>query len=157
MIGECEMTGRQNVELFAVKIEGSLMHVCKECIKYGELVQKPTEFKTKRRIFSSGPGQQDEMIIKDYAKRIKQARESMNLKQSELAQKINEKESLLHKIESNHLKPSFALAKKLSKFLHIKLIETIEPMQVQLDSSSGEGEPLTMEQAFLAAMKKAKK
>ena len=47
----------------------------------------------------------------------------MGLKQEELARKINEKESLIHKLENELVEPSLKLAEKLEKFLKIKLIE----------------------------------
>ena len=157
MIGECEMTGKRNVPLFQVKIEGTIMNVCKECIKYGEQIKKPSSFQSSRPIFSSTSKKADEeFIVKDYASRIKQARESKNLKQSDLAKKLNEKESLMHNIESGHLKPNFPLAKKIAKFLNITLIEKLEPTKNMSSKPITKGEPLTMEAAFLKAMKKKK-
>lgn len=154
MIGECEMTGKRNVELFAVKIEGTIMNVCKECLKYGERVNRPVSFKTSKRSFSRQ--EDNRTIVEDYALKIKQAREQKNLKQSQLANTLNIKESLLHKIESNHLRPSISLAIKLSKYLGIKLLEDLstESPKTMMRNSS---EPPTMESAILEALKKQKK
>ncbi len=40
--------------------------------------------------------------------------------------KINEKESLIHQIETGRFEPNIALTRKLEKFLKIKLIEEHE-------------------------------
>ena len=157
MIGECEMTGKRNVELFQVKIEGTVMNVCKEYVKYGERINKPKSFKSSRPIFSSKNNATDnEFIVKDYAMRIKQGREAKKLKQSQMANKLNEKESLIHNIESGHLKPNFPLAKKIAQFLNIILIEKLQPQKTMNNAPLSSGKPLTMEAAFLAAMKKSK-
>ena len=66
-------------------------------------------------------------IIKDgYGLMIKKTRERLGLKQEELAQKIAEKESIIHKLESGKIRPSMKLAKKLERFLEIKLVEMEE-------------------------------
>lgn len=158
MIGECEMTGKRNAELFQVKIEGSLMNVCKECVKFGEQIDKPKSFKNFRPQFSFRKDEnENKFVVKDYALRIKKSRESKNLKQVDMANKLNEKESLLHNIESGHMKLSFPLAKKLEKFLGITLFETVKETPTNsFQSSKGKNEPLTMEAAFLKAMKKKK-
>ncbi|MCA9477731.1 MAG: TIGR00270 family protein [Nanoarchaeota archaeon] len=157
MIGECEMTGKKNVELFQVKIEGTVMNVCKECIKYGEQVSRPSSFKTRSSSFSRKDESEDQFIVKDFAARIKNGREKKNLKQADMAKQLNEKESLIHNIESGHLKPNFPLAKKLERFLGITLIESVSAVGTTLTPSSQDSGPLTMEAAFLEAMKKAKK
>jgi putative transcription factor len=157
MIGDCEMTGKRGVQLFRIKIDGAFMNVCKECVKFGEKIDKPQSFKTSKGSFNRVDKNANKFIIKAYASAIKKARESKNLKQSEMADKLNEKESLIHKIESGHLKPNFPLAKKLERFLGISLFETIsETQSTTTTSSSKKGEPLTMEAMILAAMKKKK-
>ena len=45
------------------------------------------------------------------------------MKQEELAKRLNEKESLMHKIESNSITPSISLARKLEKALGIKIVQ----------------------------------
>ena len=44
----------------------------------------------------------------------------------EVAKRIAEKESVVHKVESGHMKPNLSLARKFEKFLKISLVETVE-------------------------------
>ncbi|MBU2406933.1 MAG: TIGR00270 family protein, partial [Nanoarchaeota archaeon] len=67
-----------------------------------------------------------EGIVDGYSKIVKEGREKKGLKQEELAKEIAEKESLIHSIESGHIKPSFKTAKKLEVYLNISLIEKYE-------------------------------
>ena len=46
--------------------------------------------------------------------------------QKELARKLNEKVSIIHKMETSSFEPNISLARKLEKFLKIKLIELHE-------------------------------
>ena len=79
-----------------------------------------------------------QIITPDYSELIKKKREKLGLKQEELAKKIAEKESIIHKIESGQFEPSVELARKLEKFLNIKLIEQHEEVKVSL-GKKGEG------------------
>ena len=63
-----------------------------------------------------------DVIVADYAEIIKRSRESKGLKQEELANEINEKTSLIHKLESKRFIPPLLLARKLEKFLDIRLV-----------------------------------
>ncbi len=119
----CELCGKYRNLLSAI-IEGTMMSVCNECAKFGNInVIEKKELKEikPRKIYI------EEKIIEEinpnYSSLIKEAREKMNLKQEELAKKISEKESVIHSLESGALKPQIELAKKLENFLNIKLIE----------------------------------
>jgi uncharacterized protein (TIGR00270 family) len=57
------------------------------------------------------------------------------MRQEEFAMKINEKDSIIHKIEIGHFKPSLKLARKIEKFLGIKLIEIVTEKDNKLKSS----------------------
>ena len=46
--------------------------------------------------------------------------------QKDLAMKLNEKESIIHSIESGRMEPELSLAMKLETFLKINLIETVD-------------------------------
>ena len=110
-----------------VIIEGVMLTVCENCARYGRVV-KIDNFKQKHRKeikIKIAPEITFE-IVNDYSSKIKNARERFGLKQDELALKISEKSSELHNLESGKLKPSFNLARKLEKFLNIKLIEEIK-------------------------------
>ena len=65
-------------------------------------------------------------IVESYPDVIRKGREKKGLKQEELAQQITEKESVIHKLETGHLKPRLKLAKKLEIFLGIELVQNHE-------------------------------
>jgi putative transcription factor len=60
--------------------------------------------------------------VEDYDVRVRQAREKMGLTHEELGKKINEKVSVLKKIETRKIKPDDRLAAKLEHALKIKLL-----------------------------------
>lgn len=125
----CDLCGKKS-QLTEAIIEGSLVSVCKDCSKFGKviLIKKPNTYfenQPKKKLIIKKP-EIIEFVIKNYAQLIKQARESLNLKQKKLAKMLGIKESLLHQIESSHIKPSLQLAKKFQNFFKIKLIETYE-------------------------------
>jgi len=66
-------------------------------------------------------------------------REGLGLKQKELAEKIAEKEALVHKLETGIVEPSIKIAKKLEKFLKIKLVEEQEQTAESFISPKREG------------------
>ena len=113
----CELCGNEGI-LVEAEIEGVKLDVCYDCSKYGIIVNlKNTAWKA--RTIKLQP---TDLIIDDYAFRIKNKRELMGLTQKELAMKLNEKESILLKIENGGIKPNLDLVKKIQKFLNINLI-----------------------------------
>ncbi|RLF97355.1 TIGR00270 family protein, partial [Thermococci archaeon] len=75
--------------------------------------------------------------VPDYSKIIKNARENRKLSQKDLAFKINEKESVIHRLETESMSPSYTLAKKLEKALEIKIIDKISEVEIpKLDTDS---------------------
>jgi putative transcription factor len=125
----CELCGRDLEEFFSAIIEGSTLQVCSNCSKFGQVVERkgkinviPIKQKVRRN-------EEDiEFIVPEYSKLIKEAREKKGLTQEELAKNINEKESLIHQVESGHMKPDLNLALKLGKYFEINLVEKyIEP------------------------------
>lgn len=65
----------------------------------------------------------DEMdeVAQDYDERIRNARESKGLTQEELAKQLNEKASLIRKLERGDVLPSDSIQRKLERKLGINL------------------------------------
>jgi putative transcription factor len=62
-------------------------------------------------------------IVADYDERIRSAREQRGLSQEELAQELNEKASLIRKLERGDMLPSDEVQTKLERELDISLSE----------------------------------
>jgi putative transcription factor len=67
--------------------------------------------------------QMDE-LAQDYHQRIRSARESRGLSQEELAKELNEKASLIRKLERGDVLPSDGVQRKLERELGITLSES---------------------------------
>ena len=121
-------------KLYKAIVEGAELTVCHDCSKFGRVtgvIKQEVSRKSKPKIDATYENKEPQkeimqIIVGNYAEKIKRKRESLGLKQEEFAKKINEKESLIQKIESGHFEPSIELAKKIEKFLRIKLIEEHE-------------------------------
>lgn len=136
------MCGKET-ELSRTIVEGTELNVCRQCSGFGKVLRKvhaPAKEKKRKEIEKEETPEIIQVIVPDYPTKVKQARESIGLKQEDFAKKINEKESIIHKIETGHFKPNLKLAKKLAKFLKIKLIEEYKsekPEQKEKSSSEG--------------------
>jgi putative transcription factor len=110
------------------KIDNAILTVCDECVNFGEVV--PTvELKPEKKIIPKLE-ELDQVIKPDFKNLIKNERNKRNLTQEELAKKLNEKESLIKRIEDGW-EPSLITVKKLERFFNIKLTEEIEEKQIE--------------------------
>ena len=66
---------------------------------------------------------EEEIFVGDFNKIVKRERERKELTQEELAKIINEKTSVIQKLENKEIEPSFKLIKKLEKYFGITLTE----------------------------------
>jgi len=133
------MCGKES-RLVVGLIEGVEMQLCGGCATYGQIVRKVVPIKKKSR-----PVKKEilQLIIPDYDKIVRQSREKLKLSQKEFAERLQEKESIIHKLENKEFKPSIALAQKLEKILRIKLVETVE-VEKEKHSPKIEGKGLTI-------------
>jgi len=150
---QCEMCGK-DTELFLTEIEGIQLQVCKICGSHGsvikrvltpqEVVKKEEKEKeaVKRLLQPSEEKEVVQLIVEGYPKLIKDAREKLKLSQEEFALKISEKQNLIHHIETGKMEPNLDLARKIEKFLHIKLVDQVEMAREHTKSSKNE--PLTI-------------
>ncbi len=132
------------------------MRVCSNCLRYAkdarrlapiitEKKQLQLEKREERRLEEAEEEvvEHIQMIVPNYAQLIKTAREKRDLKQEQLAKLLNEKESLLHGVESGKHKPSFRLAEKLEAALGINLFEMYEEKKQKSATRTTNG-PLTI-------------
>jgi putative transcription factor len=124
-MANCDMCGKEE-QLFRTSIEGSFIEVCRACTSFGKVVssQHHAQTQIKPTPLPQELEEPAETLVADFGQRIKQAREKLGLEQKDFAQKVSEKMSMIHKMETGAFKPSISLAHKLEKMLHIQLIET---------------------------------
>ncbi len=131
---QCDLCGK-DTNLVIALVEGTELQVCEQCAKFGKVIKKvepepKRKKKTKKeleKVMKEGPKKERIQVINpDYGSIIKKKRESIGLKQEDFAKKINEKISLIHKVEIGGFEPSIALARKIERFLKVKLIEQYE-------------------------------
>lgn len=101
----------------------------------GETVETKTKKRKKKKKSRNRSRKKDtDTLASDYGDRVKQARESEKLSISEVSKDLNEKESVIKKIENQELKPDKSLASKLSKKFGIELYVNPEVADVDQDS-----------------------
>jgi len=117
-------------------VEGVVLRVCDGCSGFGKVIEIKKPVVRERRFVSK---ENNEDIVEDYSLKLKRAREKLDLKQEEVAKKINEKGSVIHSLEIGKLKPSLDLARKLERFFNISLVEEVdEEKNVDIDFKGGE-------------------
>ncbi len=120
----CDLCGKINESLNRTLIENVELSVCNDCSKFGKVLAPIRNPIAKVQIKKTEEKDEKiELLVENYAEIIKKKRESMGLTQKEFAQRIYEKESTIHKIETGVFAPPLGLAKKLEKVLGLKLIE----------------------------------
>lgn len=140
-MADCEMCGATSDRLTKAKVEDTIMRVCQNCARHGSVLREPVQ-KRQFRPKKFQREEKEEYIDPGFSKLIKSARENKGLKQSELAKLMNEKESVIHNVESGHMKPPFKLAKKFEQTLHISIIKTLQKREVETTNTNSQ--PLTI-------------
>lgn len=135
----CELCGRQTSEKKKVIVDGTIFNVCVACSKHGKPYTQGQTISKKKKVITPPSavaakpqkkktiGFSDEtMLTPNFAELIREARMKMGLTHEQLGMKMNEKAQMLKKFETGTLKPDELLAKKLERFLGIKLYVNVE-------------------------------
>lgn len=138
----CELCGKKTA-IYNSEIEGTMMKVCADCAKFGKS-KIETNVKISYKEKKKEPREPIYMFVDGYGKIVKNTRERLGLKQDEMAKRLNEKESMLHQIESENFKPNIELARKLERELRIKIVEEIQDEDNSIKFNSGKNEKLTL-------------
>lgn len=133
IIMECEICGKPiSDHPKRVKIDSSVMAVCDDCAKFGRIQKEPPKpkFVKQNKKNKKAKKQQQkrreepqEELIEDYNEIIRKKRESKGWTREQLGQKINEKVSVINRIESGKMVPDTKLIKKLENALDVELLE----------------------------------
>jgi len=131
----CQLCGESSDNLKKAKIEGAVLKTCDSCANMGDVVEQKKKKKVKKTTKKRSQRPRDtEVLANDYGKRVKSAREDEQLSMKELADDLNEKASLIKKVERAELKPDKALAGKLSKKLGVTLYVNSQVSDHEIES-----------------------
>jgi putative transcription factor len=167
---QCEMCGTETADPNRVKIEGAELDVCDECTDFGtEVKTEETQSATSTKYSTSSSGSSgssgsgsggsragssgdtgggrrrdmfDDMeeLAQDYDERIRGAREDAGLSQGDLAKQLNEKASLIRKLEHGDTLPSDDVQQKIERALDIDLTAGGGASDTEWESDSAAGE-----------------
>jgi len=146
---QCEMCGAEQASLTTTKVEGAELELCSSCADFGTKVrEEPSSTSGSKYSTSSNSGTTSsgssssgssggggdntrrrdmfdtmDEIATDYDDRIRSAREAAGRSQEELADDLNEKASLIRKLERGDTLPTDGVQRKLERALDISLVE----------------------------------
>jgi len=164
---QCELCGAETSTPTTAKVEGAELEVCDDCAELGTEVRRPDESTTSTKYSTSsddggtdstattrtssggggggrkrGAEMYDDVddLAQDYDERIRTAREGAGLSQEDLADELNEKASLIRKLERGDMLPSDEVQGKLERELGISLSAEggEDTADWEADSSTGE-------------------
>lgn len=124
---ECEICGARAKDIYVVNVEEVELRVCPKCAKGKKIVARISEQKAAMQMQAARAKNEPAQLIENYGRVVHNAREAMKLPLKVLAEMINEKETLLLRVEQQRTMPSQELSKKLERALKIKLTDNSEP------------------------------
>ena len=163
------MCGKELPSLRRAVVEGTVMSVCGNCVKFGveqagaqnevtgrsrataALENRAARSRT-RDVFSDMP----EELVPDYGERVKAARLQMGLSIEQVGKQMNERQSELAKLEAGTYHPPDTLVRKLEKFFRIKLMEKPEA-PAGMGGPKPKSGPLTLGDLIKSELEKSKK
>jgi putative transcription factor len=144
----CEMCGKDVLATGRVRIEGTVLSVCPDCARFGTPLDPPpatSQAQSRANVRPGTPATRvqatgrrmeerdlyteigDLELATDWSRRVRVAREALTWTPDDLAKKLNEKKSVVLKLESGGLHPSDQLVRKLEHLLKVRLRADPEP------------------------------
>ncbi len=161
MSGEstCDVCGRPIFGKPITKyVEGAKLQVCQNCSKFGKSGSSPRTPPIKRKVskgrrpYQGDRSEGDFVLVEDFGRLIKEAREKRKMTQDELARKIKEPLSLIRRIEQTRMNPSIQVIKKIEGLLNITLTEKV--MEDHVPKAQKKSKPETTIGDFVKIKKK---
>jgi putative transcription factor len=144
----CEMCGNDVETTSRVRVEGTILALCPACSKFGTIVDPPpaaAPLATRNSTPLGAPAtrgvrtgrrlEERDLYVEigelelapDWARRVRVAREAVAWTPEDLAKKLNEKKSVVLKLESGGFHPPDQLVRKIEHLLKIRLRADPEP------------------------------
>ncbi len=139
----CEMCGNEVETVSRVRIEQSVLNLCPNCARFGRPVDPPptpAPAVAASRVARPAPGAARPVgrlrrleerdlyaeigeleLAADWGPRVRKAREALTWTPEELAKRLNEKKSVVLKLEAGGFHPPDALVRKLEHLLKVRL------------------------------------
>jgi putative transcription factor len=139
----CEMCGKEVESTTRERVEGTVLRLCPDCARFGKPIDPPALPATVRSASvptrygggasraSGGPRRMEERdlyteigemeLAPDWAKRIRVAREALHWTPEEFGKKLNEKKSVVLKLEGGGIHPSDDLVRRVERLLKVRL------------------------------------
>ena len=140
----CELCGKDSDSLTKTKIEGATLKACESCAEMEDKVETGSKKGRKKKTGNKSRtrNRNTKTLAPNYGEKVKKAREDEKLSVSEVADDLNEKESVIKRIEKEDLKPDQSLASKISGKFNISLYTNTEVSNV--DTESGDSRKATL-------------
>ena len=143
---ECEICGKPAATIYIIEIEGAQMSVCNSCAKGKKVLQVQEERKKNEVEKKNSTVSEDstEELYDNYGEMIRKKREELGLPLKVLAERINEKESTMKRVEEQKTLLPPELMKRIEKELGIKLTHKVERVR---SHGTGKGSEITIGEA----------
>jgi len=144
----CEVCGREILGPPQRRIiEGAKLTVCPRCAQFGKsdwVPNRPAPVKTlgraqstplptpRPRIRNDVESVEQLELVEDYGAQIRKARQKLGLSEKDLANKMQEKESVVKNLEKQELTPDNKLIAKIRKYLSIDIVEHIDASKAKI-------------------------
>lgn len=152
----CEVCGREVNSVQEVTLEGAKLLTCSRCAKLGQPVRKlqsapglprptspayvpseGTRTPAPRREPIRPRGAEREIVpVENFAALVRKAREQRGLSHKEVARLLNERESVIAKLETGKMTPTTNLARRIERLFKLTLLEEAESLEALPSKSS---------------------
>ncbi|MEE8400602.1 MAG: multiprotein bridging factor aMBF1 [Candidatus Hydrothermarchaeaceae archaeon] len=141
----CEVCGNPVERPVEADIEGVNMKVCSRCSRFGSITRgappKAQGVKPRRPFKGTAPAAKEKVLecVDDYNTIIRTTREKKGMTREDLGRVLNEKASVIARLESGTMVPDIKLARKIESALRIKILGAYEDEKVEKSGPSSGG------------------
>lgn len=154
----CELCGSEVPKTKLVMVEGAAVNVCPGCERYASSGAVKTKegkvmlpsvaerlgTRERRMRYKDVLTRGEKELVGDYPQRVRKGRQKTTMSQDELAKSLNEKKSVIVKIENGDIRPTDKLIAKLERALDITLKEYLEIDEDEQDTNQQQSKGMTL-------------